>query len=190
MQPFSSMANGSRLLPLGPQSHQTGTHDILPRSSIPARHRAEKRRRPAAAHGRGHAWFRCQGTQCTLGTFSPPLRRRLRREDFRRAVAGCRVFRGAARAPLRVSLARPARPFLCRTGRINKADGSDYRNRRWRHGDVSARQDLWRAVWDKVLAFGSTDPLSGDVAHWATVVLTAYFGGRSIEKVARILTRK
>jgi Conserved hypothetical protein 2217 (DUF2460) len=29
MQPFSSMANGSRLLPLGPQSHQTGTHDII-----------------------------------------------------------------------------------------------------------------------------------------------------------------
>ena len=26
------------------------------------------------------------------------------------------------------------------------ADGSDYRNRRWRHGDVSARQDLWRAL--------------------------------------------
>jgi hypothetical protein len=37
---------------------------------------------------------------------------------------------------------------------------------------------------------GSTDPLSGDVAHWATIVLTAYFGGRTVEKVARILTRK
>ena len=36
-------------------------------------------------------------------------------------------------------LARPARPFLRRAGRINKADGSDYRNRRWSHGDVSAR---------------------------------------------------
>jgi len=45
----------------------------------------------------------------------------------------------------------------------------------------------WKVVvWDKVLALGSTDPLSGDVAHWVTIVLTAYFGGRSIEKVARI----
>ena len=50
---------------------------------------------------------------------------------------------------------------------------------------------VWKVVvWDKVLALGSTDPLSGDVAHWATIVLTAYFGGRSIEKVARILTHR
>jgi hypothetical protein len=49
----------------------------------------------------------------------------------------------------------------------------------------------WKVVvWDKVLDLGSTDPLSGDVAQWATVVLTAYFGGRSIEKVARAFTRK
>ena len=50
---------------------------------------------------------------------------------------------------------------------------------------------VWKVVvWDKVLALGSTDPLSGDVARWATIVLTAYFGGRSIEKVARILTHR
>ena len=53
---------------------------------------------------------------------------------------------------------------------------------------------VWKVVvWDKVLAFwthGSTDPLSGDVAQWAMIVLTAYFGGRSLEKVARILGRK
>ena len=50
---------------------------------------------------------------------------------------------------------------------------------------------VWKVVvWDKVLALGSTDPLSGDIADWATIVLTAYFGGRSIEKVARILTRR
>src|SRR5690242_15371965 len=50
---------------------------------------------------------------------------------------------------------------------------------------------VWKVVvWDKVLALGTTDPLSGDIAHWASIVLTAYFGGRSIEKVARILTRK
>jgi hypothetical protein len=49
---------------------------------------------------------------------------------------------------------------------------------------------VWKVVvWDKVFGLGSTDPLSGDVAQWALIVLTAYFGGRSIEKVARILAR-
>ena len=50
---------------------------------------------------------------------------------------------------------------------------------------------VWKVVvCDKVLGLGSTDPLSGDVAQWAMIVLTAYFGGRSLEKVARILARK
>jgi hypothetical protein len=50
---------------------------------------------------------------------------------------------------------------------------------------------VWKVVvWDKVLGLGSTDPLNGDVAQWAMIVLTAYFGGRSLEKVARILARK
>lgn len=50
---------------------------------------------------------------------------------------------------------------------------------------------VWKVVvWDKVFGLGSTDALSGDVAQWAMIVLTAYFGGRSLEKVARILTRK
>jgi hypothetical protein len=50
---------------------------------------------------------------------------------------------------------------------------------------------VWKVVvWDKVLGLGTTDPLSGDVAQWAMIVLTAYFGGRSLEKVARILGRK
>jgi len=49
----------------------------------------------------------------------------------------------------------------------------------------------WKAVvWDKVLGFGTTDPLSGDVGQWAMIVLTAYFGGRSLEKVARILAKR
>ncbi|HEY7229438.1 MAG TPA: hypothetical protein VH558_03610 [Pseudolabrys sp.] len=49
----------------------------------------------------------------------------------------------------------------------------------------------WKVVvWDKVFGLGSTEPLAGDVAQWAMIVLTAYFGGRSIEKVARILARK
>lgn len=50
---------------------------------------------------------------------------------------------------------------------------------------------LWKVVvWDKVLGWGATDALSGEVAQWATIVLTAYFGGRSLEKVAKILGRK
>src|SRR5579872_2112525 len=49
----------------------------------------------------------------------------------------------------------------------------------------------WKVVvFDKVLGLGATDPLSGDVSQWAMIVLTAYFGGRSLEKVARILGRK
>ena len=50
---------------------------------------------------------------------------------------------------------------------------------------------VWKVVvWDKVLGLGATDPLSGEVSQWAMIVLTAYFGGRSVEKVARILGRK
>ena len=46
------------------------------------------------------------------------------------------------------------------------------------------------AKWRRVLGLGSTAALTGDVAQWAMIVLTAYFGGRSIEKVAKILSRK
>jgi len=50
---------------------------------------------------------------------------------------------------------------------------------------------IWKVVvWDKVLGLGTTDALSGDVAEWAMIVLTAYFGGRSLEKVAKIFARK
>ena len=50
---------------------------------------------------------------------------------------------------------------------------------------------VWKVVvWDKVLGLGSTAPLSGDVSQWAMIVLTAYFGGRSVEKLARIRARK
>jgi hypothetical protein len=49
----------------------------------------------------------------------------------------------------------------------------------------------WKViVWDKVLGLGTTDALGGDVSQWAMIVLTAYFGGRSIEKVAKIVSRK
>ena len=50
---------------------------------------------------------------------------------------------------------------------------------------------VWKVVvFDKVLGLGTTDPLSAEVAQWATIVLTAYFGGRSLEKVARIIGKK
>ena len=35
----------------------------------------------------------------------------------------------------------------------------------------------------------STDPLTGMIVDWAGMILTAYVGGRSIEKVARIFRR-
>ena len=44
-------------------------------------------------------------------------------------------------------------------------------------------------VWDKVLALGSTDPLNGDVASWAGMLMAMWFGGRTIEKVAQIFRR-
>jgi hypothetical protein len=50
---------------------------------------------------------------------------------------------------------------------------------------------VWKVVvWDKVLGWGTTAALSGDISQWAMIVLTAYFGGRSLEKVARILGKK
>src|SRR5581483_5025999 len=49
---------------------------------------------------------------------------------------------------------------------------------------------LWKViVWDKVLGLGTTDPITGTIADWTGMILTAYVGGRSIEKVARILRR-
>jgi hypothetical protein len=41
-------------------------------------------------------------------------------------------------------------------------------------------------VWDMVLGFGSTPALKGDMAAWASTVMVMWFGGRTIEKVARI----
>ena len=50
---------------------------------------------------------------------------------------------------------------------------------------------VWKVVvWNKVLGLGATAALTGEVAQWATVVLTAYFGGLSLEKVARILAKR
>jgi hypothetical protein len=49
---------------------------------------------------------------------------------------------------------------------------------------------LWKViVWDKVLGLGSTDEITGMAADWCGWIVTAYVGGRSLEKVARILRR-
>ena len=54
---------------------------------------------------------------------------------------------------------------------------------------ILARPAIFRRLGRRTrqVALGSTDALSADVAQWALIVLTAYFGGRSLEKVARIL---
>jgi hypothetical protein len=47
-------------------------------------------------------------------------------------------------------------------------------------------------LWDKVLGHltgGTTDPLGGDVATWAGMIMLFYFGKRGFENVARILKR-
>lgn len=50
---------------------------------------------------------------------------------------------------------------------------------------------FWKViVWDKVLGFGTTDPITGMIADWTGMIITAYVGGRSIEKVARIFARR
>ena len=45
-------------------------------------------------------------------------------------------------------------------------------------------------VWDKVLGLGSTDPLTGSLDTWAGWLMALWFGGRSVEKVARIIARR
>lgn len=44
-------------------------------------------------------------------------------------------------------------------------------------------------VYDKVLGLGSTDQLTGDVGVWAGWVMSVWFGGRSLEKIARVIRR-
>ena len=50
---------------------------------------------------------------------------------------------------------------------------------------------FWKViVWDKMLGLGVTDPLTGMVSDWAGTIVTAYVGGRTVEKVARVLAGK
>jgi hypothetical protein len=47
---------------------------------------------------------------------------------------------------------------------------------------------LWKViVWDKVLGFGTTDPILGDVGIWCGMIVTTYVGGRSLEKIANTI---
>lgn len=49
---------------------------------------------------------------------------------------------------------------------------------------------FWKLmVWDKVLGLGSTDALSPQLAEWSGIIITAYVGGRSLEKIARSFRR-
>jgi hypothetical protein len=48
----------------------------------------------------------------------------------------------------------------------------------------------WKViVWDKVFGMGVTDPIDDRMWSVFQIVVGAYFGGRTIEKVARILKR-
>lgn len=44
-------------------------------------------------------------------------------------------------------------------------------------------------VWDTVLGLGSTPAIKGDVGVWIGWLMVMWFGGRSLEKVARIIKR-
>src|SRR5882672_6473720 len=44
-------------------------------------------------------------------------------------------------------------------------------------------------IWDTVLGLGTTPPLKGDVSMWAGLVMSFYFGKRTMENVARIIKR-
>jgi hypothetical protein len=40
---------------------------------------------------------------------------------------------------------------------------------------------FWKViVWDKVLGFGATDPITGMIADWTGMIITAYVSGRSV----------
>jgi hypothetical protein len=49
---------------------------------------------------------------------------------------------------------------------------------------------FWKVIiWDKVFSLGTTDPLTGMISDWSGMIVTAYVGGRSLEKLARIMKR-
>mgnify|MGYP001562613054 CR=1 FL=1 len=49
---------------------------------------------------------------------------------------------------------------------------------------------IWKVVvWDKVLGLGVTDKIDPNMWNVLLTIIGAYFGGRTIEKVARIFKR-
>lgn len=44
-------------------------------------------------------------------------------------------------------------------------------------------------LWDKVLGFGTTDPLSPELFHIQMIMIGFYFGGRTLEKVVERLRK-
>ena len=50
---------------------------------------------------------------------------------------------------------------------------------------------VWKVlVWDKCLGWGSTTLPAPELMQWGGLILTAYFGGRSLEKVARVIANR
>lgn len=48
----------------------------------------------------------------------------------------------------------------------------------------------WKiVVWDKVLGWGTTDPLDPNMWSVFLAIVTCYFGGRTLEKIARIVRK-
>lgn len=45
-------------------------------------------------------------------------------------------------------------------------------------------------IWDKVLGLGSTDPLTGDVGQWASIVITGMFGAATAGRIAGMFLRR
>jgi hypothetical protein len=44
-------------------------------------------------------------------------------------------------------------------------------------------------IWDKVLAWGTTDPITGAVGDWMGMIIAFLVGKRAFENVARIIRR-
>lgn len=45
-------------------------------------------------------------------------------------------------------------------------------------------------LWDKVFGWGSTDPITGEVAQWASLIIGFYFGGQIVSGVVDTVARR
>ena len=125
----------------------SGIHDrSLPRGAVPARHRAQERRRAGAQDRDRRARLRPRGTQRALGAFAPALRRGLRRQDVRDA---CPRWSRSSRSGAGGSTASAGA-----TGSINSsaAPGAPSRRSTRRSAPATART----ATFQLVKTYGST----------------------------------